>query len=84
MLDLIYDYEQTRYQLQKRISQLERLLKNENLLTMERESLTARRDLLVTERYELLNSINEMKKHLQKEELPREICPAHTRTHGRS
>ena len=76
MLDLIYDYEQTRYQLQKRISRLERLLKNENLLTMERESLTARRDLLVTERYELLNSINEMKKHLQKEELPREICPA--------
>lgn len=84
MLDLIYDYEQTRYQLQKRITRLERLLRNENLLTMERENLTARRDLLMTERFELLNSINEMKKHLRKEELSDEICTAHTGTHGRS
>ena len=83
MLDLICDYEQARYQLQKRIFYLERLLRNEDLLTMERETLTARRDLLAMERLEMLNSINEMKKHLTKEELSDEICKAHTGAYGR-
>lgn len=83
MLDLIYDYEQTRQQLQQRINRLNCLLKNENLLTMERESLTIRRDLLMTERLELLVHINEMKKHLGKEEQSDEIRPAHPSARGR-
>ncbi len=69
MLDLIRDYENTRYQLYVRIKKLNQLLKNESLMTIERESLTIRRDLLCRERLELLENILEMQKHLGKEEL---------------
>ena len=69
MLDLILDYEKTRYQLHVRIKKLNRLLKSESLLTIERERLTVRRDLLSRERLELLENIMEMQKHLEKEEL---------------
>lgn len=68
MLDLIDDYEQTRFQLQKRIYQLNKILKTESLRTMEKERLTARKDLLTRERTELLNSILDMRKHLKEEE----------------
>ncbi len=69
MLDLIFDYENTRYQLHLRIKKLNQLLKSESLPTIERESLTVRRDLLSRERLELLENIMEMQKHLGKEEL---------------
>ena len=69
MLDLIYHYQETRFQLQKRIYELNKILRNEMLMTMEREKLTARRDMLARERCELLDNIIELKKHLRKEEL---------------
>ncbi len=68
MLALIEDYEQTRFQLQRRIYELNKLLRDDNLRTMEREKLIARRDLLTRERSELLEDILEMRRHLSKEE----------------
>jgi len=69
MLDLIYDYEKTRFQLQKRIYELNAILRNDTLMTIEREKLISRRDMLTRERCELLDNIVELKKHLRKEEL---------------
>ncbi|MBR1527846.1 MAG: hypothetical protein IJ642_00930 [Oscillospiraceae bacterium] len=69
MLDLIYEYEETRFQLQKRIYELNKQLRKDTLMTIEREKLIARRDMLARERCELLDMIIELKKHLRKEEL---------------
>ena len=69
MLELIYDYEFTRFQLQKRIYELNQKLQSDSLRTIEREALTARCDALGKERAELLEMILEMKSHLGKEEL---------------
>ena len=69
MLELIYDYEFTRFQLQKRIYELTKSLQSRSLRTMEREKLLARRDVLSQERTELLEMILEMQAHLGKEEL---------------
>ena len=68
MLDLIQNYELSRSQLQQRICELNALLKNPSLQTIEREKLTLRRDMLYTERRELVEDILQMKQHLGKEE----------------
>lgn len=68
MQDLINDYEHCRLLLQRRIYELNKLLRNDALQTIERQTLTARRDMLMTERTELLLAIIDMRKHLKKEE----------------
>ena len=69
MLPLIYDYEFTRFQLLKRIYELNQQLHSDALPTIERETLTARCNALRKEQAELLEMILEMKSHLGKEEL---------------
>ena len=69
MLELIDDYELSRFQLQKRICELNKMLLSPSLQTIERENLTVRRAFLVKERSELLETILELKSHLGKEEL---------------
>ena len=64
MQDLISDYENSRLLLQKRIHELNQQLRNTSLQTIERELLTARRDMLSKEHTELLFVIADMHKHL--------------------
>lgn len=70
MLDLIESYEKTGFQLQNRISELNGILRDKSLQTIEREKLTARRDMLSRERSEIVADLIEMKQHLRKEEMP--------------
>jgi len=65
MLNLIHDYQLCRTQLQKRIHELNRMLRDESIKPDERENLKARRDMLKTECSEMLRTINEMQKHLK-------------------
>lgn len=62
--DLILDYENSRLLLQKRIHELNQQLRNTSLQTIERELLTARRDMLSKEHTELLLVIADMRRHL--------------------
>ena len=66
--ELIANYENCRLLLQSRIYELNKLLRNNTLQTIERQVLTARRDMLTTERTELSMMILDMKKHLKKED----------------
>ena len=68
MQDLIKNYEHCRLLLQNRIYELNKLLRNNTLQTIERQTLTARRDMLTTERTELSLAILDMKKHVRKED----------------
>ncbi|MBD5143392.1 MAG: hypothetical protein HDT22_07275 [Ruminococcus sp.] len=68
MQELIANYENCRLLLQSRIYELNKLLRNNTLQTIERQVLTARRDMLTTERTELSMMILDMKKHLKKED----------------
>lgn len=68
LLRMIKEYETTRLLLQKRMHELNAILANPELKSKEREQLTMRRDLLVTERIELLHVIREMYKHMNREE----------------
>ena len=67
MQELIANYENCRLLLQSRIYELNKLLRNNTLQSIERQVLTARRDMLTTERTELSLVILDMKKHLKKE-----------------
>ena len=64
MEDLLQEYQTQYYKISKKISKLNCELENNNLRTMEYERLKARRDLLLLERWEVLDAINEMRKHL--------------------
>ncbi|MDE5883488.1 MAG: hypothetical protein K2H29_00170 [Oscillospiraceae bacterium] len=64
MQDLIADYENSRQMLQKRIQELNCLLKNQTFQTMEREHLAARRDMLCKERDDIIHLMADMQKHL--------------------
>ncbi|MDE6005666.1 MAG: hypothetical protein K2G88_09810 [Oscillospiraceae bacterium] len=65
MQDLIKNYENCRLLLQSRIYELNKLLRNNTLQTIERQTLTTRRDMLVTERTELSLAIIDMRKHIK-------------------
>ena len=64
MDDLLQEYQGLYYKISKKIRKLNCELENDNLRTMEYEKLKARRDLLQLERWEVLDAINEMRKHL--------------------
>lgn len=64
MEELIQDYQALYRQIVYRIYQLKKQLQNDNLRTMEYERLKARHDLLQQERYEIVDAMNEMRKHL--------------------
>ena len=64
MKDLIQDYEALYRQIVRQIYNLKKQLQNENLRTIEHDQLKARHDLLVAERFEIVDAINEMRKHL--------------------
>ncbi len=65
MQDLITDYQLSRAQLQHRIMELNQMLKTPALSLKDRERLAVRRNLLMTEREEMLIIITEMEKHLK-------------------
>lgn len=69
MQNLIADYESCRMHLQRRIYELNTLLQNDNLQTIERETITVRRDLLVKERMELTCAVIDMRRHLPPKEV---------------
>lgn len=64
MKDLLQEYQALHYKINRKIKKLNFELKNESLQTMEYEQLKARRDLLRLEEWEIMDAINEMRKHL--------------------
>ena len=63
MKNMIADYETARDALGKRIRELEMEVKAEGLRTMEREKLMRRIECLRQERYNMLLSVIEMRRH---------------------
>ena len=63
MKNMIADYEAARDALGKRIRELEAEMKADGLRTMEREKLMRRIECLRQERYNMLLSVIEMRRH---------------------
>ena len=63
MKNMIADYETARNALGKRIRELEAEMKADGLRTMEREKLMRRIECLRQERYNMLLSVIEMRRH---------------------
>lgn len=63
MKNMIADYETARDALGKRIRELEAEMKADGLRTMEREKLMRRIECLRQERYNMLLSVIEMRRH---------------------
>ena len=64
MNDLLQEYQILYYKITRKLKKLNAELDNENLRTAEYERLKARRDLLRLEEWEIIDAINEMRKHL--------------------
>lgn len=60
MEDLLQEYQVQYYKISKKIRKLNCELENNNLRTMEYERLKARRDLLLLERWEVLDAISQL------------------------
>ena len=63
MEKLIKEYEQLYRAIVRRIYELKKKYKSEVLMTMERQNVKARIDLLEEERFELVQIIAELKRH---------------------
>ena len=63
MEKLIKEYEELYQAIVRRIYELKKKYKSEILMTMERQNLKARIDLLEEERFELVQIIAELKRH---------------------
>lgn len=64
MEELLKEYQILYYKITRKLKKLNAELENENLRNMEYERLKARRDLLRLEEWEIIDAINEMRKHL--------------------
>lgn len=64
MEKLIQDYQALYRQILHRIYVLKKQMQNDNLRTMEYERLKARHDMLEKERWEIVDAMNELRKHL--------------------
>ena len=64
MENLLKEYQTLYDKLACKIKILDCELENENLRNKERECLKARHDLLQLEQFEVLDAMNEMRKHL--------------------
>lgn len=64
MEKLLADYQALYRTIVCRIYMLKKQLENDTLRTMEYERLQARHDMLEKERWEIVDAMNEMRKHL--------------------
>ncbi len=64
MEDLLQEYQVSYDKIVRKLEKLDCELENKNLRTKEQEHLKARRDLIQLEQFEILDAINEMRKHL--------------------
>lgn len=64
MQKLIQEYQKNYRLIKQRIYELERQLHTEKFRTMERERIKARINTLKEEEFEIVNVLNEMRRHL--------------------
>ena len=65
MKEMIRDYKEARTLLQKRIRELNKILKEEKLMSGERDKLKSRKELLQDESIEMLHVIIDLKQHCE-------------------